>query len=400
MRLAIIVDDYLPNSTRVGAKMMHELALEFTNQGHQPIVITPHFNKDKSRFIKDFYENIEVWRFYSGQIKDIAYFKRAINESLLSSNAWNAIKKNIYVDTFDGIIYYSPSIFFGSLVAKIKKKCNCTSYLVLRDFFPQWVVDSGYIKSGSVIERYFRLFEKHSYDQADTIGVMSEANKDIFNKQNKNKFRVNILRNWTSPKINESITSKIDIREHLGLTKEIIFFYGGNIGHAQDVSSLLYLAKSMQIYKDAYFLFIGQGDEVRKINNLAKKLNLNNFTYMPSVNQNEFKEILKQIDIGLFSLSNKHTSHNFPGKLLGYMKESKPILGCVNNGNDLTELINNSGAGFVSNNGDDKTLFQNAYNLYKHKNIRKISGKLAYELLEEEFLVSIAVKSIISSLKG
>ncbi|HDS5730197.1 TPA: L-fucosamine transferase, partial [Escherichia coli] len=28
MKLALIIDDYLPHSTRVGAKMFHELGLE------------------------------------------------------------------------------------------------------------------------------------------------------------------------------------------------------------------------------------------------------------------------------------------------------------------------------------------------------------------------------------
>mgnify|MGYP000137799508 FL=1 len=41
MKLALIVDDYLPHSTRVGAKMMYELARELLFQGHQVTVITP-----------------------------------------------------------------------------------------------------------------------------------------------------------------------------------------------------------------------------------------------------------------------------------------------------------------------------------------------------------------------
>ncbi|MCR4214790.1 hypothetical protein NKU63_14510, partial [Enterobacter cloacae] len=41
MKLALIIDDYLPNSTRVGAKMFHELAQEFIRRGHDVTVITP-----------------------------------------------------------------------------------------------------------------------------------------------------------------------------------------------------------------------------------------------------------------------------------------------------------------------------------------------------------------------
>lgn len=33
MHLVLIIDDYLPHSTRVGAKMFHELALELLSRG-------------------------------------------------------------------------------------------------------------------------------------------------------------------------------------------------------------------------------------------------------------------------------------------------------------------------------------------------------------------------------
>ena len=35
MKLALIIDDYLPHSTRVGAKMFHELGLELLGKGHE-----------------------------------------------------------------------------------------------------------------------------------------------------------------------------------------------------------------------------------------------------------------------------------------------------------------------------------------------------------------------------
>lgn len=78
------------------------------------------------------------------------------------------------------------------------------------------------------------------------------------------------------------------------------------------------------------------------------------------MNQNEFKLILKEIDIGLFSLAAHHSAHNFPGKLLGYMANHIPILGSVNVGNDLLDLINHENAGFVHINGEDDDLFESA----------------------------------------
>ncbi|ELV8763894.1 glycosyltransferase WbuB, partial [Vibrio fluvialis] len=142
MRLALIIDDYLPQSTRVGAKMFHELAKQLVESGHYVTVITPDDRIEKILETTDF-DGVEVWRFRAGKIKDVGKVKRAINETLLSFLAWKAIRGQISKNTFDGVVYYSPSIFFGDLVSKIKKRCKCPSYLVLRDFFPQWAIDAG-----------------------------------------------------------------------------------------------------------------------------------------------------------------------------------------------------------------------------------------------------------------
>ncbi|MEZ8724202.1 glycosyltransferase family 4 protein [Vibrio pomeroyi] len=400
MRLALVIDDYLPHSTRVGAKMMHELALELIEQRHEVTVITPHFEREQSGFIEDSLDGVSVWRFYSGQIKDVPKVKRAINETLLSFRAWSAIKEKVNTDTFDGVVYYSPSIFFGSLISKLKKRCHCNSYLVLRDFFPQWAIDSGLMRKGSAIGRYFRFFEALSYRQADTIGVMSEKNLEIFNSNTEQQYPTTILRNWANLTPHDLSDKASSLRELLGLNDEVIYFYGGNIGHAQDMANLMRLAKNMQCFDKAHFLFLGQGDEVKLVNNLMKEWDLTNCSYLPSVSQYEFKDILAQVDVGLFSLSAQHSAHNFPGKLLGYMVQSLPILGSVNEGNDLMDLVNTSGAGFISVNGDDALFFENAIKVQNNFELRRQIGAAGYKLLEKEFSVANIALSIAQSFTG
>ncbi|EOC3068945.1 glycosyltransferase family 4 protein [Cronobacter malonaticus] len=398
MKLALIIDDYLPNSTRVGAKMFHELAQEFLRNGHDVTVITPDTTINKALSI-DIVEGVTTWRFKSGALKDVNKILRAINETLLSWRAWRSIKKLVQNDTFDGIVYYSPSIFWGGLVKKLKAHCQCPAYLILRDLFPQWVIDAGMIKNDSVIAQYFRLFEKQTYAHADRIGLMSEKNLELFRTLNKG-YPCEVLRNWASLTPVNLPENYVPIRKKLKLEDKVIFFYGGNIGHAQDMSNLLRLTRKMSVHPQAHFLFIGQGDEVELINNLAKKWNLSNFTYLPSVKQDDFKFILSEMDIGLFSLSARHSAHNFPGKLLGYMVESLPILGSVNAGNDLLDVINENNAGFIHVNGEDDKLYHSARALLMDASLRQQMGARAHTLLKEQFSVHSAAQAIVMRLEA
>lgn len=394
MNILLIVDDYLPHSTKVAAKMMHELALEFIRLGHQVSVLSPNNSNDPSTIFT--IDGVKVYSFSSGKIKNTSKIVRAANETLLSFRAWGSFKNEFSATHFDYIVYYSPSIFFGYLVKRFKKLWSAPSYLILRDFFPQWVIDNGMLRADSPVTKYFRFFERINYEAADTIGVMSHKNKEWFVSMTKTGKPVEVLYNWAAN--DPVINARSVYRQKLGLQNKVVFFYGGNIGHAQDMMNIVRLADSLRNKPDAHFLLIGSGDEVELVQNAISEHQLTNMTQMPSVSQNEFKQILAEFDIGLFSLHRDHTTHNFPGKLLGYMVQRKPILGSVNPDNDLKSIIETSGAGYISINGDDTTFHENALKLLHDCELRRTMGENAHALLHRTFSVEAAARTILSAI--
>lgn len=397
MNLLIVIDDYLPNSTRVSAKMMHELALWLQDNGHKVVILTPCSEVKETTLDKTTHEGVEVWRFKSGPIKDISRVKRLINESLLSFKGWRAIKSEIKQQNFDGVVYYSPSIFFGSLVSKIKKVADCKSYLILRDLFPQWAIDEGIIGKHSPITLYLKFFEKLNYKAADTIGLMSAKNVEVFNSLHPSYTNTQVLPNWVSN--TKQLHTQAYWRDKLNLQNKVIFLYGGNIGKAQDMPNLMRLAKSMLEHEQGHFLFVGQGESYTEVEEFIKDNRLSNVTLLPSISQDAFKDLLLEVDVGLFSLAKTHTAHNFPGKILGYIANNLPILGSVNTGNDLQPVINDNDAGYVFENGEDSQLLNAAKLLLESSELRQQCGVNARELLDTHFSVESVGNKITSLLR-
>lgn len=398
MRIALLPDEYLPSGTRVHSKMFHELAVSLISRGHQPVVITPGSPSQSSRLLIDHIDGVEVWRFRAGYTRGVGMIRRALNEWLLPFRAWRAIKSKLEVEDFDLCINYTPTIFFGPLAKRLRLRGTYV-YLIVRDMFPQWIIDEGLIREKSVAAYFFRYYEKLNYKASDCIGVQSQANLDVFSAKFPDFNNIKILRNWsaTSALPSGSINKEFLVKH--SLADKVIFFYGGNTGHAQDMENIIRLAKNMNSIKEAHFLIVGQGDEFDLIHTLKTRWELDNVTILPAVSQTDFRSILAVIDVGLFSLAHSHTAHNFPGKLLGYMVESKPILGSVNPGNDLSAIIESSNAGFVYINGDDELLTKAAILLVNDYNLRKEMGYNSRALLLREFTVESAVSSILNSVK-
>ena len=295
----------------------------------------------------------------------------------------------------DLIVYYSPTIFFGALVSKLKRRYRCPSYLILRDIFPQWAVDTGVLNRGSLIHRFFERKEKLNYDAATVIGVQSPANLNYFSEQGlEQKYRLEVLYNWTT--LTEENIQPGAHRERLGLQGKIIFFYGGNIGVAQDMDNIIRLAKNLRGEEAAYFLLVGDGSEVPRLRAEIASNGLTNIAIHNAVKQKEYLSMLSEFDVGLISLDSSLRTQNFPGKMLGYMYYSIPILASINPGNDLKEILEGWQAGLVCMNGDDDIFAAHARRLVKDEDYRRRLGRNARALLESTFSVSKAAGQILS----
>lgn len=397
MRILCLVDCYLP-STKSSAKLVSDLAAEFAQLGHETIVATP------DAFLKTSCEEtsengVRVLRVRTGRIKGAGKVRRAINEIRLSSVMWKAGKDFFQQNPCDLIVFYSPSIFFGQLVGKLKKLWSCPSYLILRDIFPQWAIDAGVMRKDFLIYPYFRKRELLQYAAAEVIGVQSPGNLAYFAELglDKNKKTLDVLFNWMPLKED---AQPIGLRKKLGLDGKFVFFYGGNIGVAQDMDNVVRLAENLSDEPDIFFLLVGAGSEVPRLEAMIAEKKLTNIAIHPAVGQREYLGLLGEFDVGLISLDRELRTHNFPGKMLGYMYHAMPILASINPDNDLRDVIEQAQAGLVSVNGQDDLLLENARRLIRDEDFRRAVGRNSRALLEKTFSVGSAARQILSHFDG
>jgi glycosyltransferase involved in cell wall biosynthesis len=392
MRILLLVVYYLPSTTS-SAKLMSDLATELQRLGHEVIVAAP--DENILADIETAVENgIQVLRVRTGRIKTASKWVRGLNESRLSDLMWKKGRSFFESHPCDLIIYYSPTIFFGSLVKRLKKNFGCPSYLILRDLFPQWAVDAGILRKG-LVYNYLKWKERLHHEAADIIGVQSPANLLYFRENGLDKtYHLEVLYNWTT--LEEKSILPGAHRDRLGLQGKVVFFYGGNIGIAQDMDNIVRLAVNLQNEPNAYFLLVGEGSEVPRLRADIASKGLTNIAIHPAVGQREYLSMLSEFDVGLISLDPGLKTQNFPGKMLGYMYYSMPMLASINPGNDLKVILEEHEAGLVCINKDDETFAAFARRLLADAALRLRMGRNARALLESTFSVSGAAGQILA----
>lgn len=341
MRIALLADAFPPLRSSA-AVQMRDLALEFQRQGHEVTVIVPDFEAGRPWRLESL-EGVQVLRLRCPRTKDISHGRRAIAELLLPIHMLLALRRSPLVRAvWDGVAWYSPSIFLGAVAHSLMRRSNCRGYLILRDIFPEWAVEMGLLNRG-LASGFFRLAADYQYTVADVIGIQTEGNRPYVARwHNPPHRRVEVLRNWLAPAAPVECSIRV---ERTSLAGRTLLVYAGNMGVAQGMEVLIDLAQCLRHRRDLGFLFVGRGSAAQELRRSAAQRNLDNVEFFDEIDPAEVPGLYTQCHIGLVSLDPRHRTHNIPGKFLSYMQAGLPVLASINAGNDLLSLINDNGVG-------------------------------------------------------
>jgi len=389
----ILFSDYYYPTIKSGSIVIKDLATELARLGHEAIVVT--FNeKQKESFLDSKEGDVRVIRIKC-KLRKYGMIGRLIAEIRYSSLIIRSLKK-IKIEKVDGIISFSPSIFYSRAITWVKNKYKIKAYLIVRDIFPKWLLDAGILKPGLLFS-FFKRVEQKLYKSVDFIGIESVKDLDYFKPYLNNLTHLEVLDNWGSS------LEPLDIEEYnssLLPSDRVNIIYGGNMADAQDLYSLLDDLEDSALDDKAFLTLIGSGHQLDNIKSLISSKNLKNVKLLDEVDQKTYLGILKKADIGLVSLNKKLKSNNFPLKMMGYIQLSKPILASVNENNEIINIIKNNDIGLVSVSGDSESFNKNLQDMIEDKEKIKIQGDNALTLFNSRFTVTIAIEKILKQFKN
>ena len=394
MKIVLISDSFIPMKNSA-AVQMRDLAIEFHRQGHQVVVLTPYENINKPWEMENI-KGVQVLRLRAPKLRGISYLRRTTSELTMPFfMLYNLSKSPMAKAQWDGIVWYSPSIFHGILVRALKYACNCPSYLIVRDIFPQWAVDLGLMGRGLPF-LFFSTVAWYQYSVADTIGIQSIGNKKYFTGWQKNRKRkLEVLNNWLDNPPRVRCALRID-ETHLEGRR--VFVYAGNMGVAQGLDIFIDLADKLRTQLNIGFLFVGRGSNTAHLKRTAREKNLDNIIFFDEIAPEEIPDLYAQCSAGIVSLDSRHKSHNIPGKFLTYMQCGLPVLANVNLGNDLAEIIRDARVGQVCENNTIENLVQLALKLLEQIEQDVEIPARCRRLFQREFTVDKTVRQIIAAL--
>ena len=394
MRIVLVADTFPPMRTS-GAVQLRDLTREWVRLGHDLTVLLPSPEQEKAWILREV-DGVRVLRLKAPKVKDVAFFRRALAELCMPFSMYlNFRKSPVSKERWDGVVWYSPSIFHGPLVKALKSSSGCKTYLILRDIFPEWARDLGMVSNGLL---YWCLGQvaRFQYSVADTIGVQSAANLTFLEWWGRRPGKtLQVLENWLGQC--EEKRSPIRLKSRLGPDCKALI-YAGNMGVAQGMDTLLGVAAAFIHRRDVAFLLVGRGSEVSRLEATAARRDLENVFFYEEIDPDAIPDLYSQCVGGIVLLDPRHRTHNTPGKFLTYMQNGLPVIAAVNRGNDLMDVIGGAEVGEVCEAGDLPAFIEAVEVFLREYEVDAERPARCRRLFEDRYTVRQAAGQIVSAL--
>lgn len=210
------------------------------------------------------------------------------------------------------------------------KKKGLKVVAMLQDIWPDNAVQSGLIKEGSLIYRYFEMWQRYIYKKADAIICISDDMKAFLVSKGVQETKIKVIYNWAYgddevviPWAENTFVKKFHLKEDL-------FYpvYAGNIGRMQNVELLIEAAEILKEQTQIHFLIIGDGVCKDKINRLIKEKRLDNVSVYPLQPSSYATSIYSAAGVNLISLVKGGTKTALPSKTGVCLSCGRPVIFC------------------------------------------------------------------------
>ncbi len=343
---------------------------------------------------REFHEGVEIFRVWGTTLDKNVIVFRLLNMLTLGASIF--LKSLVKIKKGQSIVVVSapPSLpFITALAAKIRR---ARYNLIVQDKYPETLIAVGKTSSDSMFVKIFNKLNAWLYSGAEKIIVVGRDMRELVEAQTNDKSGqktpVEVIQNWASlEEIEPTRREHNELLKELGISKKFVFLYAGNMGHPQDLESIVECAEKLKDDERFHFLFLGSGVKRKWLETEARENSLTNVTILPPRPRAEQKLFLNACDVGLVSLVKGMRGVAMPSRTYNILAAGKPILALTEKNSEVARVIEEDRVGWIVPPSEPTKLLQIIYKIYDERNFLNEIGKRARESAVNKYSVETAV---------
>jgi glycosyltransferase involved in cell wall biosynthesis len=303
-----------PGAVQVRA---HAMASNLVKRGHQvtvltempnhPVGIIPPEYRGKI-LVRERLDNIDVVRVW---VKTSPRKNFRTRLAFYLSYMVDAMLRGLLLrGRYDVVFVNSPPLFVGAAGLALSYLRRTPFVFEVQDLWPESAVEMGELKDPRFI-RWATWLEEQCYHRAQRIVVVTDGIYERLRERGYPAEKLALIENGSNTAIfrPQPEETRTRVRAELGLQDRFIAIYGGIMGLAQGVETLIETARLLVEEPDVHVLLVGGGPRRQAVEELVESYRLPNLTLLPSQSLEAMPAYLSAADVALVPLRDLDLFH-------------------------------------------------------------------------------------------
>lgn len=254
------------------------------------------------------------------------------------------------------VVTTPPSLPFITAFAAVLRGANY--YLLIHDNYPEILIAVGKAKENSLFVSILDFFNRQLYKKAAKIIVVGRDMQELVERKTVGfDVPIQYIPNWAElEQVEPADRRNNPLLKELGLTDKFVFLYAGNMGHPNDLESLLKCAENLSKNPKFHFIFLGAGVKRKWLEAELTIKKLPNVTLLSPRPRSEQNIFLNACDVAIVSLVKKMKGVSMPSRTYNILAVGKPILALTEENSEIARVISEERIGWIVPPDDSVTL--------------------------------------------
>jgi colanic acid biosynthesis glycosyl transferase WcaI len=326
------------------------------------------------------------------RVESTAYDRAQIHQRALNYVTYllSALRVGLSLARADVVLTGTDPPIVGDIGLIVARRHHAPLVVISEDVFPEIAVALHRLENPWLV-RLLRLLVRTYLRRADRIVAIGDTMRRRLEEKGARAGRVRVIPNWTdvgavTPGQKDNEWS----RAH-GFDSSFVVMHSGNVGHAQDLDSLIRADTMLRDLDDLRIAIIGTGARHASLVELAERVEAQHVRFLDFQPRELLPQTLAAADVHVVGLARGLAGYVVPSRVYGVLAAGRPVIAAAEEASETAQLVREAGCGVVVPPGDPLQLAMTIRACYDGVHDLADMGRRAREYAEAHADRSVAV---------
>jgi colanic acid biosynthesis glycosyl transferase WcaI len=266
-----------------------------------------------------------------------------------------ALREGLVSRRPDVVVCMTDPPFIGAAAEIVARRFRAPLLVISQDVFPEIAVKLGRLRNPLVIAS-LRVVISSYLRHASRVVVIGDTMKQRVVAKGVSPERVRVISNWgDAERVTPQSRDSRWARKH-GLEGKFVVMHFGNVGHAQDLDTLIRATTLLRDLGDLVVPIIGVGARLKELKELAEILEADQVHFLPWQAYEQRAVPISAAHLHVVGLARGLAGYIVPSRMWGVLAAGRPVIAAAEDESETAAVVRETGCGLVVPPGDSLRL--------------------------------------------